>query len=229
MQNRYTGLMDELTLVCHLEEIFKRKGFLVKKEIGTGYGIADLVLTKLSKKKCNIRKSNKQITPLLKESYFTVLRHLPDIDEGLDAMDYAELLKKTNLSNHFLKYDVLKTLESCGFVKEVENQKYFKVNGWVPLAKEVIAIEAKLQNWKRGFIQANRYKAFADKVYLAMPEQYAHRVDKKLLKSQNIGLIILKNSQKAIRKEIEPVQNKHFVEDKRNYVLEHYLPHALSY
>ena len=229
MQNRYTGLMDELTLVSHLEEIFARKGFLVKKEIGTGYGIADLVITKLNKNKCDIRKTNKQTTPLLKESYFTVLRHLPDIDEDCEGMDYRELLKKTNLSNHFLKYDVLKTLETFGFVKEVENQKYFKVNGWVPLAKEVIAIEAKLQNWKRGYIQANRYKAFADKVYLAMPEQYAHRVDKELLKSKNIGLIILKSNSKSIKKVLEPTQNKHFVADKRNYVLEHYLPHALSY
>ncbi len=228
MQSRYTELMDELTLVYHLEQIFKKKGFLAKKEIGTGYGIADLVLTKLDKKKCGIRKHNRQLTPLLKESYFTVLRHLPDIDVDSDAMEYDELLAKTNLSSQFLKYDVLKTLERYGFVKEVEKQKYFKVNGWVPLAKEVIAIEAKLQNWKRGFIQANRYKAFADKVYLAMPEQYAHRVDQELLKSHNIGLIILKNNLTSIKRELEPTKKNHFVEDKRNYVLEHYLPHALG-
>lgn len=221
--------MDEFTLVCHLEAIFLKEGYLVKREIGTGYGVADLVITKLNKRKCSIRKTNKQSTPLLKESYFTVLRHLPDIDSNSDAMNYKELLKRTNLSNHFLKYDVLKTLEACGFVKEVAKQKYFKVNGWVPLAKEVIAVEAKLQDWRRGFIQANRYKAFADKVYLAMPEQYAHRVNRELLKSKNIGLIVLKSNTKTMKEELEPMQNKHFVDDKRNYILEHYLSHALSY
>lgn len=220
--------MDEFTLVCHLEKIFLKKGFLVKREIGTGYGIADLVLTKLNKNKCDIRKANKQLTPLLKESYFTVLRHLPDIDNNSRAMDYCELLKKTNLSNRFLKYEVLKTLETFGFIREIASQKYFKVNGWVPLAKEVIAIEAKLQNWKRGFIQANRYKAFADKVYLAMPEEYEHRVDKDILKSQNIGLIVLEGNLSTIKKVLEPTLNKHFIADKRNYILEHYLPHALS-
>ncbi len=221
--------MDEYTLVAHLEKIFTKRGFLVKKEIGTGYGIADLVLTKLSKDKCSIRKTHKQTSPLLKESYFTVLRNLPDIDQDSEAIDYKELLKKTRLSHHFLKYDVLRKLEDFGFIKEVENQKYFKVNGWVPLAEEVIAIEAKLQNWKRGYIQANRYKAFADKVYLAMPEKYAHRVDKNLLKSKNVGLIILRDNAASVSKLIEPARNKHFVADKRNYVLEHYLPHALAY
>lgn len=221
--------MDELTLVRHLARIFNKKGFLVKTEIGAGYGIADLVLVKLNKAKCKVRRYNNQRHPLLKESYFAVLKHLPDEGTSTEPLHYPDLLKRTNLSNHFLKYNVLKTLESCGYIKEVDGNRFFKVNGWVPLAKEVIAIEAKLQDWRRGFIQANRYKSFADKVYLAIPECYLHRVNRELLISQNIGLIALSDDTKTIKEEIKPSKNMLFVEDKRNYVAEHYLRNALAY
>lgn len=221
--------MDELTMVRHLAKIFNKKGFLVKTEIGAGYGIADLVLVKLNKQKCKIRVSNNQTHPLLKESYFAVLKYLPDINTSLEPLNYPDLLKRTNLSHHFLKYEVLKTLESCGYIKEVDGNRFFKVNGWVPLAKEVIAIEAKLQDWRRGFVQANRYKSFADKVYLAIPECYLHRVNKELLISQNIGLIALSEDRKTIKEAIKPSKNKLFVDDKRNYVAEHYLHNALAY
>ena len=221
--------MDELTLVRHLARIFNKKGFLVKTEIGAGYGIADLVLVKLDKAKCKVRQNNNQVHPLLKESYFAVLKHLPDEDASSKPLDYLSLLKKTHLSDHFLKYHVLKTLKSCGYVKEVDGNMFFKVNGWVPLTKEVIAIEAKLHDWRRGFIQANRYKAFADKAYLAIPECYLHRVNRELLMSQNIGLIALSDSRKTIKEEIKPSKNNLFIDDKRNYVAEHYLRNALAY
>lgn len=182
--------MEEKILVRKLKNIFLERGFLVKREVGTGYGIADLVLVRLDARKCAARKKNNQFQKLEKEEYFEVLNFLPNIEDK-KPVSLEFLTKKTSLSKSFLKYKILRTLEKGNYIKEVKKDFYFKINGWIPIAKEIIAIEAKLKNWKRGIIQANRYKSFSNKVYLAIPFEISHLVDKNLLKRLNIGLIVL--------------------------------------
>lgn len=186
--------MTEKAFVKQLERIFIQDGFLAKREISTGYGVADLVVIKKEKinpQHCELRQSYGQLSKLLREDYFKVLKYLPNYESGDEpaALDY--LIEKTHLSKSFLKYTILRTLEQRRYIKEEGKNFYFKINGWIPIAKEVIAIEAKMRDWKRGFIQANRYKSFADKVYLALPSETAHLVDKKLLRKHNVGLIVL--------------------------------------
>lgn len=200
--------MTEKTFVKQLEGIFIQEGFLTKREVGVGYGVADLILVRLNPKQCAIRFENRQFKPLLREEYFKIFRHLPDIDSGKNPVDLNYLIQKTNLSKSFLKYSILKQLEKDGYIKRVEKSFYFKINGWIPIAKEIIAIEAKMRDWKRGFIQANRYKSFANKVYLAVPSKVEHLVDKKLLQKHNVGLIVLdtkRNEKKTLPvKQVEP-------------------------
>lgn len=183
--------MTEKAFVKQLERVFIQEGYLTKKEVGVGYGVADLVLVKLNPKQCAIRLENKQFKPLLREEFFKIFYHLPDMESGKNPVDLNYLIQKTNLSKSFLKYSVLKQLERDGYVKRVENNFYFKINGWIPIAKEIVAIEAKMKDWKRGFLQANRYKSFANKVYLAVPSRIEHLVDRKLLRKHNVGLIVL--------------------------------------
>jgi len=185
--------MTEKTFVKQLEKIFNIQGFLTKKEVGVGYGVADLVLIRKDKfdiKNCKLRKDYNQFTRLLREDYFKIFKHLPDEDSGHDPVDLDYLIEKTHLSKSFLKYNILRTLEQKGYIKKENGDFYFKINGWMPIAKEIIAIEAKMRNWKQGFVQANRYRAFADRVYLALPVEVAHLVDKRLLKKHNVGLIV---------------------------------------
>lgn len=200
--------MTEKAFVKQLERIFIQEGFLTKREVGVGYGIADLVLVKLNPTQCAIRIENRQFKPLLREEYFRTFKHLPDIDSGESPVDLNYLIQKTNLSKSFLKYSILKQLEKGGYVKRVEKNFYFKINGWIPIAKEIIAIEAKMRDWKRGFLQANRYKSFANKVYLAVPSKVEHLVDKKLLQKHKVGLIVLdteRNKKKTLPvKQVEP-------------------------
>lgn len=201
--------MTEKAFVKQLERVFIQEGYLTKKEVGVGYGVADLVLVKLNPKQCAIRLENKQFKPLLREEFFKIFYHLPDIDSGENPVDLNYLIQKTSLSKSFLKYSVLRQLEKDGYVKRVENNFYFKINGWIPIAKEIIAIEAKMKNWKRGFLQANRYKSFANKVYLAVPSKIEHLVDRKLLQKHGVGLIVLdtgSNKKKTLPvKTIEPL------------------------
>lgn len=191
--------MTEKAFVKQLEKIFINESFLTKKEVGVGYGVADLIVVKLNPDKCAIRRENNQFKKLLREEYFKVLYHTPEEGQR-NPISEDVLTKKTGLSKSFLKYRILKQLEEDKYIRRVNGRFYFRINGWIPIAKEIIAIEAKLKNWKQGVLQANRYKSFANKVYLAIPVEIAHLVDKTLLKRCNVGLIVLdtKQNQKKV-------------------------------
>lgn len=183
--------MTEKAFVTQLENIFinENEGFLTKKEVGVGYGVADLILVKLNPDKCAVRRENNQFKKLLREEYFRVLYHIPEEGQG-NPISEDVLTEKTRLSKSFLKYRILRELERDKYIKRVSGNFYFRIDGWVPIAEEIIAIEAKLKNWKQGVFQANRYRSFANRVYLAVPTEIAHLVDKALLKRCNVGLIV---------------------------------------
>lgn len=61
----------------------------------------------------------------------------------------------------------------------------------VPDGDELIAIESKVKNWRKAFRQAISYRLCADRVYIAMWHEFAHRVDEDLLTSHGIGLIVV--------------------------------------
>lgn len=215
--------MTEKTFVKQLEKIFEQEGFFTKREVGVGYGVADLVVIKkdkLNQRRCAIRRDYGQFSKLLREDYFKILEQVPDQDAGCKPIALEDLIERTHLSKSFLKYTILRTLEEKKYIKREGKNFYFKINGWMPIADEVIAIEAKMRDWKRGFIQANRYKSFADKVYLAVPVETAHLVDKKLLKKHHVGLIVF-DAQANEKKTALPVKRHEPLNDyKRNLAIE---------
>lgn len=210
--------MDEFMFVDLVEDFFKAKGYITTKEVTAGYGRADLVIGKLIGEHCQIRKNNKQSQPLLKENYFEVLRNLPDIDHDEQPIHMSKIIDKITFSDRYTKKKVINYLEDHGYIRKHDEKYLFKVNGWLPMTSEVIAIEAKLHDWRRGILQANRYKSFADKVYLALPEKSAHLVDIDMLRKLNVGLYVYKNNKVVekvkAKKSVKPIQ------DKRNYVSE---------
>lgn len=215
--------MTEKTFVKLLAELYHNEGFLLKREIGVGYGVADLVLIRKNKfnvKNCAIRKDYGQFKRLLKDEYFRIFNCLPDEKSKQKPVSLDYLIKKTSLSKSFLKYNLLRTLEKNKYIKKEKENFYFKANGWLPLSKEVVAIEAKMRDWKRGFIQANRYKVFANKVFLAVPDKISHLPDKKLLRKHNIGLIVLNPDNRRKKTVLSPRGNKPLNEHKRNLVIE---------
>lgn len=199
------GTLTEKNFVDRLEESFILDGFLTKREVNVGYGIADLVLIdkkKINKEKLNERKNYNQVNKLLYKKYFEILDLLPDISPKIirKKINFDTLSKKLDISRSYLKYTLLKYLEENGFIKKDDNNCYFKINDWIPLANEIIAIEAKLKDWKRGSLQAYRYKSFAHKSYLVVPNEIESLVEKTFFKKNNIGLIFFnyKNKQRKI-------------------------------
>jgi hypothetical protein len=94
--------------------------------------------------------------------------------------------------------------EMVSLIKTFFEKKGFKVTTEVPMlskridivclkaeTQDVIAIEAKLKNWKRGIRQASTYRIGSDFTYLAIHRSVSHRVDERLLEETNIGLIVV--------------------------------------
>lgn len=222
--------MTEETFVKQLEKVFSIEGFLTKREVGVGYGVADLVMIKKEKvnpASCALRKKRGQFGKLLREEYFKVLQFLPDENSGRKPASVDYLIEKTHLSKSFLKYSILRSLEEKKYIKSDGEKFYFKVNGWMPIASEVIAIEAKMRDWQRGLAQVNRYKTFADKVYLAIPDDISNRVDRNLLKKHNIGLIIFDPQSNTKKVSLAPRKTRPMDDFKKNLAIEFFWPRLL--
>lgn len=222
--------MTEKSFVKQLENIFIQEGFFTRQELGVGYGVADLVVIKKEKvnpDSCALRKRYGQFGKLLREEYFKVLQLLPDEHSGRKPVDVDYLIEKTHLTRSFLKYTILRSLAEKKYIKSEDEKFYFKVNGWMPIANEVIAIEAKMRDWQRGLVQANRYKIFADKVFLAIPSDISNRVDRNLLKKHNIGLIVFSPESNIKKVSLAPRKTRPMDDFKKNLAIEFFWPRLL--
>ncbi len=134
-----------------------RSDFRVLREVGLGYGIADVVLTNLSSRGMGFQNQ--------------VERSSVQLLYAIESQNPVELdvLKKLTCSSDSLLRKNLRFLESAG--------KILVDDGLVRLAYSPdkvegrsIAIEAKLHNWRRALGQAYRYRGFAELSYVCLPE-----------------------------------------------------------
>lgn len=63
---------------------------------------------------------------------------------------------------------------------------------------EILAIEAKISNWKVGFRQAFSRLFYVDRSYIAISHEHVNNVDCEILKKHGIGLISVDGSAKVI-------------------------------
>jgi len=160
--------MNEALFVEQLQKFYENKNKLTLREVNFSYGRPDLVILDIDKKKFKLREKRKQFSALLNRKFFEVLAIMPDVDdENVIPIKLNEISEKSGISQSYIRSSILSELKKGGFVKQIDSG-YVKVNGWVPIAKSVTAIEAKLSDWKGGVWQANRYSNVADKVYLAI-------------------------------------------------------------
>jgi hypothetical protein len=58
----------------------------------------------------------------------------------------------------------------------------------------IIAVEVKVDKWFRALQQAVLYRMCADKVYVALSEEFVHRVDMPLMEKYGVGLLSVNGS-----------------------------------
>lgn len=167
--------MKEIDLVRQINNFYNKNGMICANEIRMGIGIPDILICK------------------------------KDIDDIVIITDYYELdlyyfLIKTRIrriesiknryiysKEHITKY--INKLEKQNIIEVYEDKVYIKNRIDKKVLGNIIAIEAKLKDWKNALIQAERYLSFSEYSYVALPKCEVSKVDRKEFYKVGIGLL----------------------------------------
>lgn len=178
--------LNEKNLVQQLEKILKKKFFtnMSFTEFSAGYGIADLVLAP----DFLFKNSHIKRAPITDYNTLRMLLILNcnkkfSLDELYEKFDYLTVNQINKQVTFLTKNGYIKKIDKKYFIKLIERTKLNPI-------KKIIAIEAKLTDYKNGLIQARRYQYFADESYLAILKKAEKNIDLKEFNRYNIGLIL---------------------------------------
>jgi hypothetical protein len=142
----------------------------VKAERGYGRGVADLVI--LDFDDCAQRcRAQAGLPPLQNDGQAYIVA-------GLRAVGYSTRAAAGRLDRMVgerTNRRILAELVKAGYVLEDEVGYRLHPEMLAPV-KRIVAIEAKLTDWRGGLEQAARYRVFADQSYLALPAPTAERL-----------------------------------------------------
>lgn len=159
----------------------------VAVEVSSGYGIADLVFFEFNQKVVDQRVRN-GINPIDGGNLLRIIIELQKYSKN-ETISITSLRRVTSS----IKEEMITYLIDNNFlIREAGSSKSFRKgldyeNG----LKDVVAIEAKLKDWKRGLYQAYRYRSYADRSYLAVYTKYINAPLKNMeqFRKYNVGLI----------------------------------------
>lgn len=151
-------------------------------EFDSHFGVADIVLGTFQKYKrlsCNLD---------VKTSWFVPLYYLK-MFEKFKIKDFSE---RIGYSVGYAK-EIVNFYVKSGYVEKLDGAEYRVIREYDIVLDEIIAIEAKLKDWKRALQQAKRYKKFAKQSYVLLDESNISAALKNLdeFEKYNIGLISL--------------------------------------
>lgn len=175
--------LSEADLVTKIEKILKEKfkTDLTFREISAGYGIADLVIAP-SEMSGFINRE-----PI---THFGTLKLFLELSRKRYTLDELYVLvphvprSNARRSINFLLHN--------GYLLQESDGKYIKseISSKNEPIQKIIAIEAKLTDYRNGIIQARRYQYFADQSYLAILNTASKHIDTESLLLSGIGLIL---------------------------------------
>lgn len=191
------------TLVEYLKEKYKIQ--YITRELQSGNNIADVVYSE------KLERDHILFYNYV-DSYYYVKNIYNKHKIGLNNLEI------TNKKNRKEFQQFLRELEKKGYIK-VENNKIEVVKKVDLATKNLVAIEAKLFDWRAGIEQAIRYKEYSNKVYVAIENEEIRKIDKTIFKEKNIGLMsVSKNNVKEIikpkREKIERLDVQYYMTDK---------------
>ncbi|MEI3802327.1 MULTISPECIES: hypothetical protein [unclassified Chitinophaga] len=178
---------------CHWDP--KKFDTKILEEVDLGYGIADLVISKLAGKK---EQSN---FPL---NYFDALVY--KIIETNKSISFEKLKEITKANSSTINGSLKKLIQDSYVAKSDSLFVFHKT--YKAVAIDSIAIEAKLKNWKRALDQAFRYKWFADKSYVVLDSNYIKPAISNIneFTKMNVGLAEI-NLQGEVKLHFKPIKS----------------------
>lgn len=190
-------------LVLDLQDRFGTQ--YIVRELRGGNNIADVVYT------TDINRSN-----VVFDEYFNAYYYFNGIyNHKRVNFDDVRILDE-KVSKKF--YQFLRELEELGYIK-IDGNYITSIKKIDAVTKNLIAIEAKLSDWRAGLEQAIRYKQYANEVYVAISSEYVSKVDRNLFKEMNIGLMSvseekLKISIRARKQQVEKLDIQYYIADR---------------
>ena len=200
---------NEKELVDTLVEYLRKKYKIqyITRELQSGNNIADVVYSdKLDREY------------ILFDNYINSYYYVKKIyNKHKIGLNNLEIENKKN-NKEFKQF--LRELEKQGYIK-VQNNKIEVVKKVDLATKNLVAIEAKLFDWKAGIEQATRYKEYSNKVYVAIEENEIKKINKNIFKEKNIGLMSV--SKEGVKEIIKPKKEKIERLDVKYYMTDKFL------
>jgi len=86
---------------------------------------------------------------------------------------------------------LLRRLESRGYASEDRAGSFRKLRGRYKIFSRLVAVEAKLRDWRRALVQARAHRSFAQECYVAFDASYARRfaLGRDYFKASGAGLL----------------------------------------
>ena len=187
-------------LIETLPYLKSSKNVLKGYEISLGWGVADLVL-------CPQEKNNmfKPVTSLLA---IQVLYSMKKNEE----LDLEQIYQRTLIKKNILNGRVIYPLLNSGYIEEC-GDKYKKVSDIKVETRNLIAVEAKLRDWRRAFKQALRYRLFANRVFVVLANSNIKPLIKngglEMYREEGIGLATV-DTHGSLQMLLEAKKNKPF-------------------
>lgn len=166
-------------------------------EFVTPWGIADLVLLNFKLKEINIRFEENLTAPIIRRLGALVMSNLKyNRHTSIDKLSIACAKKPS-----YLKSSVLNFLLDKNYIFEPQKNYYIKNSKYTDITSDITAIEFKKNDYKKAIYQAQRYKLFADKIFVALPEEKINTAfaNLDLFRDKEIGLMsVNRNSAKKV-------------------------------
>lgn len=155
------------------EAWLKSKGLTVKREFPTPWGICDLVGCSFNKRSVNKRFRLGQKKPIGSHLRVMLLSEIPEENNGppIAISRLAEMYSDFFSTDRIISE--LNRLERDKFIQEVSSRSVYKLNGWMPLQRKIVALELKLSRVRDVLRQAISNLAFADESYVGLPMETA--------------------------------------------------------
>jgi len=201
----------------------RNQKLMVKTEFPTPWGICDLVGCSLNRNRVRKRLNQRQTRPIGSLLRVHLLSLIPDqLDCGSVTAEDIHRAFGGYLDEDRIGHELAKLVKDR-FIETTESGAFYKVNGWMPLHKRLVAIELKLSRIDDAFHQAINNLGFADESYVALPSPIAKRLARGRKESQfvseGVGLlavdregceVLLKASKHRVRR--DAIVQEHSVE-----------------
>lgn len=174
-----------------------KKKMVQLEEFSAGTGISDLTVFTLDKRLLQKQKNSSR-KPLTARNQIRVLTAILEND----GVTLENLVIKTKLTRPTL-LKVLDGLKDARIVSEQDGRLMADYSLKAASTENIVAIEAKVKDWKSGIRQAMRYKEYADFSYLAIYESHISSCLKNISVFEKLGIGLIGVSDEGVSLHLE--------------------------